>query len=46
MSKMIRCPFCKRYVVLLIKDEKIICPECGGEIKEVKGKNEWEYQHI
>jgi len=29
---MIRCPHCKRFVVLHIKDEKIICPECGEEI--------------
>lgn len=32
MSRMIFCPYCKRYVPFIQKDYKIYCPECGQEI--------------
>lgn len=33
-NKMIKCPFCERLVRFYKKGEKIICPDCGQEIKE------------
>ena len=32
-SVMIRCENCGRYVPLVLKANKVVCPECGEEIK-------------